>query len=168
MTDHDAFDDLITANERQADTIPGSFGGAELKLVVVTCMDSRIDPLSHLGLSPTQALILRNAGARVTDDVERSVAVATAVLGSDRVAVIAHTGCKMAAATEDEVAGLVAQATGTDAADLAGRDFGTIADLDTSVAEDVDRLRRSAVVPDETKIAGFVLDLASGRLRGVS
>ena len=75
----DAFDDLFAANARFAGGFENSglTGTAARGLAVVTCMDSRIDPLGLLGLQPGDAKILRNAGARVTDDVQEGVIVAT-------------------------------------------------------------------------------------------
>src|SRR5262245_37473497 len=64
-----AFDDILGANRRYA----ASFGLAGLDaraargLAVLTCIDSRIEPLAMLGLAPGDAKILRNAGGRVTD-----------------------------------------------------------------------------------------------------
>jgi hypothetical protein len=65
-------------------------------------MDSRIEPLAMLGLRPGDAKILRNAGARVTDDVLRTLVLATYLLGVRRVMVITHTDCRMTG-TEEEV-----------------------------------------------------------------
>src|ERR1700754_3390345 len=101
----DAFDDLYDANAKFAE----SFGSSELTgraargLAVVTCMDSRIDPLGLLGLRPGDAKILRNAGARVTDDVLRTLVLAVYVLGVDRVFVMPHTDCGMTKVTDAEV-----------------------------------------------------------------
>ena len=52
------------------------------------------------GLEPGDAKILRNAGARVTDDVERGLALAAAALGVTRIAVVQHTDCKLTAASD--------------------------------------------------------------------
>jgi carbonic anhydrase len=62
-------------------------------LAIVTCMDCRIDPLAALGLSLGDAVVLRNAGAQVSDDVLRSLHVAHEVLGVRAVDVIGHTDC---------------------------------------------------------------------------
>jgi carbonic anhydrase len=62
-------------------------------LAVVTCMDCRIDPLAALGLSLGDAVVLRNAGAQVSDDVLRSLQLAHEVLGVRTVHVIGHTDC---------------------------------------------------------------------------
>ncbi|HEY8058605.1 MAG TPA: carbonic anhydrase, partial [Acidimicrobiales bacterium] len=71
------FDDLLDANRRNRESFRfGDLTGTpRLKLAVLACMDTRIDPLAVLGLQPGDAKILRNAGARVTDDVVRSLAV---------------------------------------------------------------------------------------------
>jgi carbonic anhydrase len=63
------------------------------RLAVVTCMDCRIDPLAALGLSLGDAVVLRNAGAQVSNDVLRSLQLANEVLGVRAVHVIGHTDC---------------------------------------------------------------------------
>jgi carbonic anhydrase len=63
------------------------------RLAVLTCMDSRIDPLRDLGLERGDAMILRNAGAQVSDDVERSLRMARQNLGVTEVWLMAHTDC---------------------------------------------------------------------------
>jgi carbonic anhydrase len=62
-------------------------------LAIVTCMDCRIDPLAALGLSLGDAVVLRNAGAQVSDDVLRSLQLAHEALGIRTVHVIGHTDC---------------------------------------------------------------------------
>jgi len=62
-------------------------------LAILTCMDCRIDPLDALGLSLGDAVVLRNAGAQVSDDVLRSLQMAHEVLGVRTVHVIGHTDC---------------------------------------------------------------------------
>jgi carbonic anhydrase len=72
-------------------------------LAVLTCMDCRIDPLAALGLSLGDAVVLRNAGATVSDDVLRSIQLGHDALGVRAVHVIAHTDCA-AHGRDDEVA----------------------------------------------------------------
>ena len=62
------FDDLLAANREFAATnqVLGFDGIAHAGVAVVTCMDSRIDPLGMLGLRPGDAKIFRNPGGRVT------------------------------------------------------------------------------------------------------
>ena len=85
-------------------------GKAARGLGVVTCMDSRIDPLGLLGLKPGDAKILRNAGARVTDDVLRTLVLAVYLLGVERVLVMPHTDCGMSKVTDADVHELTAAA----------------------------------------------------------
>ena len=92
------FADVLAANETYANGFPlrGLQARATKGLAVLTCIDSRIEPLAMLGLRPGDAKILRNAGARVTDDVLRTLVFASYLLGVDRAMVIAHTDCRMA------------------------------------------------------------------------
>src|SRR5688500_20368883 len=101
----DPFEDVLTANadygREFADA--GAAGRAARGLAVVTCMDSRIEPLQMLGLSKGDAKILRNAGARVTDDVLRTLVLAVHLLGVERVMVVAHTDCRMTKVNDEQV-----------------------------------------------------------------
>ncbi len=58
------FDDLLDANRRYRAGFhdSGVSGTAAKGLAVLTCIDSRIDPLALLGLSIGDAKIIRNAG----------------------------------------------------------------------------------------------------------
>src|SRR5439155_18747058 len=81
----------------------GVEGKAARGLAVLTCIDSRIDPLAMLGLRAGDAKIIRNAGARVTDDALRSLVLATNLLSVTRVCVVQHTDCAMVGTTNDEI-----------------------------------------------------------------
>ena len=63
------------------------------RLAVVTCMDSRVDPAADLGLARGDAMVLRNAGAQVSDDVERSLRLVHEKLGVTEVWLVAHSDC---------------------------------------------------------------------------
>jgi len=73
------------------------------RLAVLTCMDCRIDPVPAFGLAPGDAVVLRNAGAEVSDDVLRSLRLARHNLGVNAVRVVGHTDCA-AHGSDDEVA----------------------------------------------------------------
>ena len=89
------FDDVLAANEEYARdfSLGGLTGLAGTGLAVLTCMDSRIEPLQMLGLVPGEAKILRNAGARVDDGVIAALALAHERLDVTRAMVVAHTDC---------------------------------------------------------------------------
>jgi carbonic anhydrase len=126
-------------------------------------MDTRIDPLAMLGLRPGDAKILRNAGARVTDDVLRTLVLATYLLGVRRVMLVAHTNCRMAGGTEDDVHDAVKAAGGPDTRSLA---FLTTTDQQESVRHDVQRIKSWPYLRDVV-VGGFVYDLETGRLAPV-
>ena len=76
------------------------------QLAIVTCMDARIDVFAVLGLHLGEAHVLRNAGGRVTDDVLRSLALSSHVLGVTTLVVMQHTKCGLAGVTDDELRAL--------------------------------------------------------------
>jgi len=165
VSDADQFDDVLAANGEFAAGY--TFGGLEATaargLAVLTCMDSRIDPLRMLGLVPGDAKILRNAGARVTDDVLRTLVLARYLLGVERVMVVAHTRCRMAGGSEDDVHAAITDAGGPDTRSMS---FLTTTDQEGAVRRDVQRVRSSPYLT-RTEIGGFVFDIDTGRLRRV-
>ncbi len=157
------FDDLLDANRRnQADFAFAELTGRPRRgLAVVACMDTRIDPLQVLGLQPGDAKILRNAGARVTDDVVRSLAIVVANLGVDRVAVIAHTDCAMNKLSTEELRTSVAATAGHPTDDW---DPLAVDDQVATLRADVERLHDDPLLPAGLTIGAFVYDVATGAL----
>ena len=132
-------------------------------LAVLTCMDSRLDPLAMLGLVPGDAKILRNAGARVTEDVLRTLVLATYLLGVRRFMVVAHTGCRMTAKSESDVHEAILAAGGPDTRSLS---FLTTEDQKLALRCDVQRVRSFPYLAG-VLAGGFVYDLHSGVLEQV-
>ena len=161
-----SFDDLLRANADFAEVFvdDGLPGQAAKGLAIVTCMDSRIEPLAMLGLKRGDAKILRNAGGRVTGDVLRTLVLATHLLGVTRVLVVEHTECKMASATEDQVHEQIQSDFGIDTRSL---DFKVMDDQLASLKRDVQRVRSSPYLPKDLEVGGFLLDVRTGRLREV-
>jgi carbonic anhydrase len=158
----DPFADVLAANDRYARDFQhaGLEPRAAKGLAILTCMDSRIEPLSMLGLAPGDAKILRNAGARVTDDVLRTLVLATYLLGVDRAMVIAHTNCRMAGTTEDAVTAAVRDAGGPVSEHLT---FLVTDDQEASVRADVERVRSWPSLA-RLQVGGFIYDVDTGRL----
>jgi carbonic anhydrase len=124
------------------------------RLAVVTCMDARIDVFAVLGLHLGEALVIRNAGARVTDDVLRSLTLAIHLLGVDAVLVMQHTQCALAGKTDAELRAVTA-------ADL---DFATIHDHAEVVRADVELLSATPHLSSLMVIAGAVYDIDTGKV----
>ena len=157
------FEDVLAANERYAaDFAHGDLpGGAARGLAVVTCMDSRIDPLAVLGLAPGEAKVLRNPGGQVTPEVLTSLVLATHLLGVERVLVLEHTDCRMTKVTDAQAHSAMQEASGIDTRSL---DLGTIADQQGRLEQDVQRVRSCPYVPQGVTVAGAVYDVATGRV----
>ena len=160
MTD---LDDLLQANDRYAASFTASDlpGRAARGLAMVTCMDSRIDPLGMVGLGKGDAKILRNAGGRVTDDVLRTLVLAVHLLGVERVLVVQHTDCRMTKVTDAEAHQAILESSGVDTTSL---DFHTIPDQEAVLRRDVERIRHWPYLPDDLLVAGGVYDVHTGRL----
>lgn len=160
------FDDVLAANESYAASFEddGKPGQAARGLAVVTCMDSRIDPLRMLGLEKGDAKILRNAGGRVTDDVLRTLVLAVHLLGVDRVLVVEHTNCKMASATDEEVHAAILESSGIDTRSL---EFRTMDDQLKTLRDDVQKVRSSPYLLPSVEVGGFLYDVRTGRLQQV-
>nr|WP_221442448.1 carbonic anhydrase [Nocardiopsis algeriensis] len=134
-------------------------------LALVTCMDSRIEPLDMLGLVPGDAKILRNAGARVTDDTLRTLVLAVYLLGVDRVLILPHTRCKMASVpSDDAVHDLIQQEYGVDTRSL---EFHTNNDQLGALRHDLERIRHHPLLPHGLPVAGAVYDVDTGAISPV-
>ncbi|GIH76369.1 beta-class carbonic anhydrase [Planobispora longispora] len=157
-----AFDDLLAANEEFSATFTDAelTGRAAQGLAIVTCMDSRIDPLGVFGLKPGDAKILRNAGARVTDDVLRTLVLAVTLLNVSRVLVMPHTDCGMAKVTDDDVHRLAAE-RGVDTRSL---EFHTVPDQDAALRHDLVRIRTSPFLPQDMPVGGAIYDVRTGKI----
>lgn len=160
------FDDLLAANRAYAEdfSFSGFDGVARAGVAVVTCMDSRIDPLGMIGLTPGDAKILRNPGGRVTDPVLVALVLGVTLLKVDRVLVIEHTRCAMATSSEDELKSRVGSETGVDADWMS---FGVISDQDEAVRTDVAKIKAHPLIGDHVLVGGFRYDVDTGLLTPV-
>jgi carbonic anhydrase len=157
------FDELLAANRRYAAEF--SLGDVPVRaargLGVVTCMDTRIDPLSILGIRVGDAKIVRNAGGRVTPDVLRSMVLATSLLGVTRIAVMHHTGCALAGITDSQV---LADLSDEQRRQLSETAFLAMPDPDAALAEDVRALRTFPGMPAGVEVEGWRYDVHTGRI----
>jgi carbonic anhydrase len=157
------FDDLLAANRSFAADfgLAGFDGVARAGVAMVTCMDSRIDPLRMIGLEPGDAKILRNPGGRVTDASLVALVVGVHLLQVGRILVVEHTRCTMASATEQNLRRRISEASGLDAGWMS---FGTITNQRDGLAEDVARIRSHPLIPSSVAVGGFLYDVDTGLL----
>jgi len=178
-------EEVITANQGYA----SSFGAkSDLALpparrfAILTCMDARLDPAKYAGLSEGDAHVVRNAGGRATDDAIRSLVISHKLLGTLEWFVVHHTNCGMELFADEVMADLLDDDLGTASFDgktwsnphhhgghAAGHfiKWHTIKSQETSVAQDVRRIREHPLVPKSIPIYGYVYDVRTGRLNEV-
>ena len=162
MAEDNTFADVMTANAAYARDFSrrGLSPHAARGLAVLTCMDSRIDPLAMLGLQAGDAKIMRNGGGRINDGVLATLVVARYLLGVERLMVIAHTGCRMTAASDDELHAAIRDAGGPD---TTGLRLHTTPDQEATVCADVERARSFPQLAG-LHVGGFIYDVDTGRL----
>ena len=137
-----------------------------LRVLVITCLDPRVDPAHFLGLGLSDAMVVRNAGGRVTHEVINDVAfvgqLAENVLPGGplfEVAVIHHTQCGTGALADDAFRRRYAQRIG--AAESTLREHAILAPA-TTVTSDVERLRSAPAISPRVTVSGHVYDFVSG------
>ena len=164
---------MLERNEQFAHTYnPVSLGLPSAQLIIVTCLDHRIDPAIILGLQLGEAPVIRNAGGRVTPAVIGDVAFLAFLTeqligGQDppdtlfEVAIIHHTQCGTGFLADPSFRRRAADATGLAEATL---EASVVDDPHTTVKVDVERLLTSPLLSPKVSVSGHVYDIASGRL----
>jgi len=163
MSSNDPFADIWAGNHNFASSFHYAdlTGRAAKGLAIVTCMDSRIDPLDVVGMNAGDVKILRNAGARVTDDVLRTLVLATYLLNVNRVLVMPHTECRMAGATEEQIHEHIESEYGVDTRSL---EFRTVLDQRDALRKDLDRIKSYPYLAEGLSVTGAIYDVRTGQL----
>ncbi|PRY60299.1 carbonic anhydrase [Knoellia remsis] len=159
----DDFDDLLEANRTYADThdLAGFDGVAHAGIAIVTCMDSRIDPLGLLGLKLGDAKIFRNPGGRVTAAALEAMVLGVHLLNVQRILVVPHTRCAMTRYSEAELREVIGEKAGSNAS---WQGFHVIADQEAALTADVAAVRAHPLIPDTVAVGGFIYDVDTGLL----
>ena len=142
-----------------------------LRLYVITCLDPRTDPAHFLGLRLGDAIVVRNAGGRVTREVINDVAfigqLAENMLPDGplfEVAVIHHTQCGSGVLADDTFRRRYAERIGAEESTL--RDHAVL-DPAVTVARDVGRLRSAPAISERVTVSGHVYDVVTGLVETV-
>jgi carbonic anhydrase len=164
---------LLDRNEQFARTYtPIALAPPATQVIVVTCLDHRVDPALFLGLELGDAPVIRNAGGRVTpaviDDLAYLAFLAEQLFGGQlnddglfEVAVVHHTECGTGFLADPGFRRQAAQATGLDEATLKAE---AVADPHATVRADVDRLLAEPRLSRKVSVSGHVYDIATGRV----
>lgn len=170
MTEPTRMTPLLERNEQFARTYtPVPLGLPNAQVVVLTCLDHRVDPAIVLGLRLGDAPVIRNAGGRVTEAVINDLAylafLAERVLGADgqlfEVAVIHHTQCGTGFLADPAFRRDAAAATGVPEAMLEACE---VSDPRATVKADVEKLLASPLISPKVSVSGYVYDIESGRV----
>jgi carbonic anhydrase len=158
-----SFDDLLANNREFAKHFnqQGFDGIAHAGVLMVTCMDSRIVPLEMVGLSFGDAKIIRTPGGRVTTSAMAGCIAGVHLLQVDRIMVIPHSRCAMAADDDDVLIERIRQSSGADASWVR---FGASADQRRTLHRDVEKLRNHPLIADRATVGGFYYDVDTGLL----
>ena len=154
-------------------------------IAILTCMDTRINPLKLCGLNIGDAHIIRNAGGRVTDDAIRSLIISYKLLGTKDWFIIQHTDCGLSKINDKEIADLLEIDLETSTLENgnwksnknskseAGSNYGrkikwyTFLNLKESILEDLEKIKNHPLIPKNINIYGFIYDVKTGRLEPV-
>jgi carbonic anhydrase len=164
---------LLERNEQFTLTYtPAALGPPTAQLIVVTCLDHRVDPAIVLGLQLGDAPVIRNAGGRVTqaviDDVAYLAFLAEQLFAGQaardtlfEVAVVHHTQCGTGFLADPGFRRQAAEATGLSEAVL---EASAVADPYVTVQADLERLLTSPLLSPKVSVSGHAYDIATGRV----
>jgi len=167
---------LLKRNEQFASTYtPGPLGPPAAQVVIVTCLDHRVDPAIVLGLQLSDAVVIRNTGGRVTPAVINDIAYLAflagelfngqvAAEGLFEVAVVHHTQCGTGFLAD---AGFRHRAAEAIARPEAALEAWAVADPHATVEADVELLLASPLLSPKVSVSGHVYDIATGRVTTV-
>jgi carbonic anhydrase len=134
------------------------------RVVVLACMDARLNPYGLLGLNEGDAHVIRNAGGVVTDDEIRSISISQRLLGTEEIILIHHTDCGMLTFRDDDFRHQIQEEVGIKP-EWAAEAFD---DLETDVRQSIARIKASPFIPRKDNIRGFVYDVKTGKLNEVT
>ena len=125
-------------------------------------MDCRINPLVTAGLQEGEAHIIRNAGAVVTPDVRRSLALSQRALRTDEVWVVVHTDCGVLGLDDRAFLDGIEQDTGI----RPEWEPGGFESLESGLREGIRRIEDDPALKADN-VRGFILDVESGEMTEV-
>jgi len=130
------------------------------KLIIVTCMDHRVDPVKIFDLKHEDVHVIRNAGG-LTRDALRSIIISQRYLRTENIYVLQHTRCGMQGVSNFQIRDRIIKETPGDAAIVSAIDFDfkPFTDLDQSVRDNLQFLRHHPLVQTNGRLEGYVYDV---------
>ena len=159
----------FAAQQSAAGTLMPSLPAAlpNVKAIIITCADMRVDPAHVLGIRTGEAVVLRNIGGRITPGLLEQLGLlgrigelageAPGGGGEFHLIVLHHTDCGMTRLASDPA--MLAHYFQMSAADLKSK---AVTDPRAAVAVDVAELRAIPGLPSAWLLSGLVYDVATG------
>ncbi len=139
-----------------------------VRALIITCADMRVDPAHVLGVRPGEAVVIRNIGGRITPGLLEQLGLLGRISevageipgggGEFDIIVLQHTDCGITRLADDPA--MLAQYFRVPETELKAK---TVTDPRAAVATDVALLRSTPGHPDTWLISGLVYDVATGR-----
>jgi carbonic anhydrase len=136
-------------------------------MIVIGCVDPRVDPALVMGLEPGEAVVIRNIGGRVTPGTMRTLALLAAINRSTgtrpgdgwNLVVVHHSDCGITRLLGHPDA--LAAELGVSPDTL---DPDSITDPRASLAVDIQALQANPMLPSGLIVSGLLYHTAAGRL----
>ena len=128
-------------------------------LVVVTCMDTRIDPLAMYNARVGDFHVIRNAGGLVNGDVLRGLLISQLRANTTAIDLVMHTDCAVLGLRDDEMRKELGSPS---------LEFGGFDDLEATLRDGVASLQAAELLPHRDRITGYIFDVETRRLRRVT
>jgi carbonic anhydrase len=138
-----------------------------LKAIIITCADMRVDPAHILGLKPGEAVVMRNIGGRITPGLLEQLGllgrigeVAGEIAGGGgefHLIVMQHTDCGITRLTGNP--DMLAHYFQIKESEVKAK---TVLDPRAAVKSDIALLRAIPALPSAWIISGLVYDVATG------
>ena len=143
-----------------------------MSTIILTCLDARVDPAHLFGLGLGDAVVIRNAGGRITRAVMGDLGILSVLAANipgpgamqPELVIIHHTDCGMSRLANPAIQEQVATRLGLGMEEIAAM---AITDPARTVRDDVERLRKTPGTPDQLIVSGFVYDVSSGTINQV-
>jgi len=159
-------DDVRDANASYAASFSAqeSPGRAGQRLLVLTCMDSRIVPHALFGMKEGDMKVIRNAGGQLNPEVLKDIIIASHLLDCDRIVILPHTRCAMASMPLAAMQSCLTEVSGLDFSTFEPR---VIEDTYGTLRQDVLTLKQHALIKAGIAIQGGIYNVDDGTIEWV-
>lgn len=136
------------------------------RIMIISCFDGRADPRQFLGLQPGDAIVISNAGGRVSPDVLRSLIVLDDLLVVGKVIVVHHTDCGVLHTSDESIPAKLKERAQEKAEEIEGMGFGLFKDMRESVRHDMGVATGSPYL--DFQVLGYIYDVTHGAVEEVN